>query len=195
MEEVLKTQSDDIKEFLLQTSILEKFCAESCNTVLNIDDSQLIIEKLEKNNMFVIPFYSERKWYRYHQPFADLLKQRLQQVEKASNIGLHKKASDWFMNNTLPLLAMDHSLATGDFEKSIKILDEVIEAMWESGQQIALIKYGDLIPADLILKNPNVCLYYGWILIMAGEIQKAEPFLASAEKITKQIIDDPDASK
>ena len=195
MEEVLKTQSDDIKEFLLRTSILEKFSAPLCNTLLNIKDSQIIIEKLEKDNMFVIPLDSERKWYRYHHLFADLLKQRLQQSDKAAIITLHKKASDWFMKNALPLLGMDHSLETGDFEKSINVLDEVIEAMWESGHHFAIMKYGDLLPDELILKNPNICLYYAWILIIAGQIQRAEPFLASAETITKKIIDDQHASK
>ena len=77
MEEVLKIQTDDIKEFLLQTSILEQMSAPLCNAVLNRNDSQLILETLEKNNMFVIPLDNERNWYRYHHLFAELLKQRL----------------------------------------------------------------------------------------------------------------------
>ena len=79
MEEVLKIQTDEIKEFLLQTSILEQLSAPLCNAVLNRNDSQLILETLEKNNMFVIPLDTERTWYRYHHLFADLLKQRLHQ--------------------------------------------------------------------------------------------------------------------
>ncbi len=76
IEEVLKIQSDDIKEFLLKTSILKQISAPLCNTVLNRNDSQIILEKLEKNNMFVFPLDNERNWYRYHHLFADLLKQR-----------------------------------------------------------------------------------------------------------------------
>ena len=93
MEEVLKIQTDEIKEFLLQTSILEQMSAPLCNAVLNRNDSQLILETLEKNNMFVIPLDTERSWYRYHHLFADLLKQRLHCREKASIIKLHNKAS------------------------------------------------------------------------------------------------------
>ena len=96
MEEVLKIQTDDIKEFLLQTSILEQMSAPLCNAVLNRNDSQLILETLEKNNMFVIPLDTERTWYRYHHLFADLLKQRLHLREKAAIIELHNKASEWF---------------------------------------------------------------------------------------------------
>ena len=99
MEEVLKIQPEDIKEFLLQTSILEQMSAPLCNTVLNRNDSQQILEILKKNNMFVIPLDDERNWYRYHHLFADLLKQRLQLRYKEVIIELHNKACNWFVNN------------------------------------------------------------------------------------------------
>ena len=67
--------------------------------------------------------------------------------------------------------------------------------MWKNGQHAAIMKYGDLLPDELIKKNADFCLYYAWILIIAGQIQKAEPFLVSAEKITRQIINDKNSSK
>jgi len=99
MEEVLKIQPDDIKEFLLQTSILEQMAASLCNSVLKRNDCQMILEALEKNNMFVIPLDRERTWYRYHHLFAELLKLRLHQREKETVLELHNKASKWFKNN------------------------------------------------------------------------------------------------
>ena len=195
MEEVLKIQSDDIEEFLLQTSILEQMSAPLCNAVLNRNDSQSILETLERNNMFVIPLDSERTWYRYHHLFAELLKQRLHLRDKTAIIELHNKAGDWFYTNSMPLLAIEHALKTEDFEKSIQLLGEKVETMWKNGHHAAIIKYGDLLPDEIIKKNTDFCLYYAWILIMAGQIQKAEPFLVSAEIITKQIINDKNSSK
>ncbi len=195
MEEVLKFQTDDIKEFLLQTSILEQMSAPLCNVVLNRNDSQLILELLEKNNMFVIPLDTERTWYRYHHLFAELLKQRLQLREKASIIKLYDTASEWFNNNSMPLLAIEHAIKIENFEKSIQFLEEITETLWESGQHAAIMKYGDLLPDELIKKSTKFCLYYAWILIIAGQIQKAEPFLVSAELITMQIIKDINSSK
>ncbi len=195
MEEVLKNQSDDIKEFLLQTSILEQMSAPLCNAVLNINDSQIILETLEKNNMFVIPLDEERTWYRYHHLFAHLLKQRLHLRDKAAIIELHNKAGEWFNTNLMPLLAIEHALKTENFEKSIQLLGEKAETMWKNGHHAAIIKYGDLLPDEIIKKNTDYCLYYAWILIMAGQIQKAEPFLMSAEIIAKQIINDKNSSK
>jgi len=190
MEEVLKLQTDDNKEFLLQTSILEQMSAPLCNAVLQRNDSQLILEALEKNNMFVIPLDEERNWYRYHHLFADLLKQRFKQKDKATIIELHNKASEWYNHNSMPLFAIEHAIKTENFEKSIQILGEIVETMWKNGQHAAIIKYGDLLPDEIIKKNAEFCLYYAWILIITGQIQKADPFLASAEKITMQIIND-----
>ncbi|MGB8489932.1 MAG: LuxR C-terminal-related transcriptional regulator [Bacteroidales bacterium] len=195
MEEVLRIQTDDIKEFLLQTSILEQMSAPLCNAVLNINDSQLILETLEKSNMFVIPLDEERTWYRYHNLFAELLKQRLHFREKANIIELHNAAIEWFNNNSMPLLAIEHAIETKNFEKSIQLLGEIVETMWKNGQHVAIMQYGDLLPDEIIKKNADFSLYYAWILIIGGQDQKAEPFLACAEIITKNIINDKDSSK
>jgi len=194
MEEVLKIQTDDIKEFLLQTSILEQMSASLCNAVLNRNDSQLILEALEKNNMFIIPLDGERTWYRYHHLFAELLKLRLHLREKETVIELHSKASRWFKINSMPLLAIDHAIKSDDFEMSMMFLGEEAEALWKNGHHAAIMKYGDLLPDELIKRNADFCLYYAWILVITGQIQKAEPFLVSAEKITIQIINDKNSS-
>lgn len=188
MEEVMKIQSDEIKEFLLQTSILEQMSAPLCNAILNRNDSQQILEILEKNNMFVIPLDTERTWYRYHHLFAELLKQRLQFCDKDDINVLHNKACEWFELNNMNELVIEHALEIKNYEKCIQILGKIAENMWQNGKQSAILKYGDLLPDQLIKTNPEFCLYYAWILISSGQIQKAEPFLVSAEQITKNII-------
>jgi LuxR family maltose regulon positive regulatory protein len=65
--------------------------------------------------------------------------------------------------------------------------------MWENGQHVAILKYGDSLPDELIQTNPEFCLYYSWILISAGQIQKAKPFLESAELKTKNLIQENDS--
>jgi LuxR family maltose regulon positive regulatory protein len=195
MEEVLKIQTDEIKEFLLQTSILEQMSAPLCNAVLNRNDSQQILETLEKNNMFVIPLDEERTWYRYHHLFAKLLKQRLHLKDKASIIDLHNKACEWFEHYEMFDLAIEHALEIKNHEKSLQIIGEIVEDMWKNGHHADIMKYGDILPDEIIKKNADFCLYYAWILIIAGQIQKAEPLLERAEIITCQIINDKKLSK
>lgn len=188
IEEVLKVQSDEIKDFLLSTSILEQVSAPICNSLLNRTDSQKTLEELEKNNMFVFPLDNERNWYRYHHLFADLLQQRLMQQEKEKVEELHLKASQWYEKNNMHELAIDHALKVNDFERCIQLLGSTAEDMWKNGLHAALINYGELIPDKLIKTNPDFCLYYSWILIAGGKVQKANPFLKSAEKIVLERI-------
>ncbi|MFC2151826.1 LuxR C-terminal-related transcriptional regulator [Bacteroidota bacterium] len=195
IEEVLKIQSEETKEFLLQTSILEQFSTLLCNAVLNRNDSHIILEELEKNNMFIIPLDNERLWYRYHHLFANLLKQRLQFKGQAKIEELHNNACDWFEQNNMYNYAIEHALKINNFEKAVQMLGETAEYLWETGHHSAIIKYGDLIPDEIIKKNIEFCLYYSWILISTGKIQKAEPFLHSAEENANRIINSKDSSE
>ncbi len=188
IEEVLNAQEDDVKDFLLKTSLLKQFSAPLCNAILNRNDSQQILEKLENNNMFIYPLDNERHWYRFHHLFADLLKQRLLFNDSSMIEELHNRACEWYEKKQLYNLAIEHALANNNFEKSIQLLGEIVEQMWENGQHAAIIKYGELLPDELIKKNAEFGFYYSWILISAGKIKKAEPFLVGAEQITKNII-------
>jgi len=191
----LKIQSDITKEFLLHTSILKQFSAPLCNAVLGRNDSQEILENLEKSNMFILPLDKERKWYRYHHLFAYLLSQRLFQNEKSTIEGIHKKACEWFEDNGMFEIAIEHAIAIKNYSKSIQLLDGIIENMWENGQHDAILKYGDIIPDEFIKKSAGFCLFYSWIMISTGETHKAEPLLLSAEKRTKKLIHAENSSK
>jgi LuxR family transcriptional regulator, maltose regulon positive regulatory protein len=188
IDEVLKVQPPEVKSFLLKTSILQQFSAPLCNSILDRNDSRKIIEKIENDNMFIFPLDTERNWYRYHHLFADLLKQQLSDDDKTSLEDLHSKACEWYEQNDLYNLAIEHALAIKNYEKSIQLSGHVIEELWENGMHEAILNYGDTIPDKWIKKNPEFCLYYSWILITAGQLQKAMPFLTSAEQIIKKSL-------
>ncbi|MBK7712341.1 MAG: hypothetical protein IPJ37_16320 [Bacteroidales bacterium] len=192
MEEVLKVQTDEIKEFLLQTSSLGQMSAPLCNAVLNRNDSKSILDTLEKNNMFVIPLDTERTWYRYHHLFADLLKQRLRSRNQEEVIELSNKACNWFEQHDMLDFAIEHALSIKNHNKSIQLIGKVVEEMWENGRHSVILKYGDILPDELIKTNNEFCLYYSWILISTGQIQKAEPFLESARLKTTEALQESD---
>lgn len=183
IEEVLNQLPNDIYVFLLKTSVLKQMSSDLCNSVLNRDDSQKILEQLEKDNMFVLPLDTERKWYRYHHLFANLLKQRLSLESKSSYIETNQLACKWFEENEFYDLAIEHSLTIKDYKRSIKIISWIIEEMWEQGKHSAIINYGKTIPDDISREEPVFCLYYAWVLISKGEIAKATSFLESSENI------------
>jgi LuxR family maltose regulon positive regulatory protein len=188
MEEVLKIQTEEIKDFLIKTSVLEQMSAPLCNMLLNRDDCQPVLESLEKDNMFVIPLDSNRTWYRYHHLFAGLLKQRFLQFDQGKIEEIHNKASAWFEENALQELAIDHALEIRNFDRSIRILGRIVERLWEVGQHSAILRYGSLLPEEVIKSNHEFALYYSWILITTGQVAESEKYLDHAQKSIDAVI-------
>jgi LuxR family maltose regulon positive regulatory protein len=182
MEEVLKIQPDDIKEFLIKTSVLEQMCAPLCDSLLARDDSHIVLDILEKNNMFIIPLDEQRTWYRYHHLFAGLLKQRFLQSDRGEIEDIHNKASAWYDANSLPELAIDHALEIRNYQRSVGILGRIVERMWEVGHHSAILRYGSRLPDAIIRSNREFALYYSWILITTGQIGESEKYLGYAQK-------------
>jgi LuxR family maltose regulon positive regulatory protein len=94
-EEVLEQQPDDVRTFLLETSILEQLSGPLCNVLTGRNDGQEMLEYLERANLFLVPLDEERHWYRYHHLFADLLLARLQSIDPQRLPELHRKAAAW----------------------------------------------------------------------------------------------------
>jgi len=111
VEEVLDQQSSDIQEFLLRTSILKRMTAPLCNAVMDRDDSQAILAQLEQANLFLIHLDDQRRWYRYHHLFADLLRSRVEQAQPDLVLTLHCRASEWYENEEFVAEAVVHAIA------------------------------------------------------------------------------------
>jgi LuxR family maltose regulon positive regulatory protein len=116
VDEVLSKQPPDVREFLVQTSVLERLCAPLCNAVVRIPsaagerrfaDSRAMLTYLENANLFLVPLDDRREWYRYHHLFASSLRTQLEDAERAE---LHRRAAEWFAENDLPTLAVHHGL-------------------------------------------------------------------------------------
>src|SRR6266700_1390373 len=131
VEEVLQQQSESVQTFLLRTSLLDRLCGSLCDAVLlNPSVSgQETLEYLEHANLFLVPLDNERRWYRYHQLFADLLRQRLHQStasstgdERDSVAELHRRASQWLEDNSLEIEAFHHAAAANDIEHAERLI-------------------------------------------------------------------------
>jgi LuxR family maltose regulon positive regulatory protein len=111
LEEVLDKQTEDLQIFLLQTSILERMCGQLCDAVLlnSSITGQEILEYLERANLFIVSLDNERRWYRYHHLFAELLRTRLARAYPDQVADLHRRASEWYA--TTISIRSDHARA------------------------------------------------------------------------------------
>jgi LuxR family maltose regulon positive regulatory protein len=183
-EEVFSQQPATVQSFLLQTCILDRMNASLANVVTECSDGQLMLERLEHANLFVVSLDDERGWYRYHHLFAEVLRGRLQQTQPSLLPALHRRASIWYLDFGAISEAIHHLLLTGDKER----VADVIEAQGlafgtGNGEHISsLLGWLNLLPNDLVRKRSILCLLHATTFMRTNQFEKAEARLQDAER-------------
>lgn len=135
-DEVFSRQPETLREFLLKTSILERFNASLCDHILQTKNSETILADLNRANLFIIPLDSESNWYRYHHLFADLLK-RCSQNETTE---LHRRAAEWFENNNFILDAIRHWISADEPDRVASLVEHSIAHSWGQAELTSLMR-------------------------------------------------------
>lgn len=213
VEEVLHQQPQAIQTFLLRTSILNRFCAPLCDSLLagsasndsqhfgyaqhkfTTRNSQSVLEYLEQANLFIIPLDNERRWYRYHHLFAELLRQRLQQEVAASTVqpatrieDLHIRASQWYEANNLALEAFHHATTANDIERAERLIDGDGMPLHLRGAALMILNWLDALPEAVLCARPWLWWRQAALLLVNGhttgvaeKLQAAEDALQNSE--------------
>jgi LuxR family maltose regulon positive regulatory protein len=177
-EEIFSRQPVKLQEFLLRTSILDRFCAELCTAVSGERGAQELIERCEAQGLFVMPLDQCRTWYRYHYLFAQFLQRKLTDMRPDEVRGLHRTACDWLLGAGLPLEAIEHCLAAGDAQRAGEILEGHCDRLFSSDEQPAVVRLAGLLPAEIRNRLPTVLLMVAWRLISTWRLQDAEDVLS-----------------
>jgi LuxR family maltose regulon positive regulatory protein len=168
-DEVLGQRSPDLQNFLLDTSILDRLTGPLCDAVTGGCGGQAILEKLDRDNLFLVPLDGERRWYRYHHLFADLLRVRLEQVRPDQISDLHRRASEWFADEGDLDTAISYAMAAGDPERALDLLDRHAETLWRRGEYATLLKWLDELGDDAVRSRPRLRVHHALTSIMVGE--------------------------
>ena len=200
VEEVLKRQPAHVKTFLLETSILEKLNGSLCDALMTDEwrksgeSGQVVLEYLERNNLFVISLDDERIWYRYHHLFADLLRARLQVSLGAEDIAqLHVRASDWLAQHGSTPEAIHHASMASDDQRVERFIEQHYMELVSRGEQSWLRSWTGKLSKELIYRRPWLCIYEAYSHSWFGELDQANTFLTAAEKCLQSEIRLPDA--
>ena len=181
IEEVLNRQPEEIKSFLLHTSILERMNAQLCNSLTHRTDSQSILEKLEISNLFVIPLDEQRQWYRYHHFFTDLLRNRLQHTHPEKIPELHHLASAWYQKNGFLAEALEHAISGAHYEDAAAMIENQGNSMLANGAWGQLLKWLKTLPDEIIQTRPLLAIFYIWGLLLSSQIEDVERRLIDLE--------------
>jgi LuxR family maltose regulon positive regulatory protein len=182
LEEVLQKQTESMQEFLLRTSILNRLSGSLCNAVDENSSAQETLETLEHDNLFVIPLDDERKWYRYHHLFRDLLRQRLSQKYGRDEIAnMHIRASEWFEREGEIGEAFQHAMSAADVERAARLLENSWLGMDETFQTGTWLGWTNQLPLSVRRVRPVLLTQMGWAHMDAGNAETSESCLKDAE--------------
>ncbi len=185
VEEVLQQQSEKIQTFLLRTSILDRLCGPLCDAILldSFVNGQETLEYIEHANLFLISLDNERRWYRYHHLFTDLLRQRLGKIQTPEEIAqYHICASEWYEKNGDKAEAFRHLIAARDFSRAAGLAETSWQRMNENYQSAAWLGWVKQLPEELICSRPVLCTQIAWGFMDSGEVDVSESRLRDAER-------------
>jgi len=183
VDEVLARRPKGTRDFLLQTSILDRLTGPLCDAVPGNEDGQNVLKKLERANLFIVPLDNRRRWYRYHHLFADLLRQRLEESTTLQDIeSLHQRASQWYEENDFLIEAVEHKLAAGNHEDVMRLIEQGAGEIFQRSQLNTLTKWWARLSRELVTSRPRLCMIYAWAWLATGHPEEAESCLQAIEQ-------------
>src|SRR5918992_1514949 len=180
-EEVLERQSEPVQTFLLETSILDSLSGPLCDAVTGRNDGQRMLERLERENLLVVPLDDERVWYRYHHLFADFLRSRLERERPERLAPLYLRASEWYEENALVAEAVRHALSAGNHERAARLMESSVGQTWYRGEVMTLLGWLRKLPKEAMLRRPLLLVWYAAALMLVGRFDGVESLLREAE--------------
>jgi len=182
VEEVLRRQPETVQAFLLQTSILERLSAPLCDAVTTQTGGQAMLERLERNNLFIFPLDNRRQWYRYHHLFAELLCHHLQRQTSTQDLAaLHRRATEWYEANGLPAAAINHALKAPDTERAVRLIEQNAIETLRRNELETLLKWLEPLDQETLQSRPLLLIVLAWVAVARGQYDEAEGWAHIAE--------------
>src|SRR5215469_1236055 len=190
-DEVLERQDGQVREFLLDASVLDRLSGELFDAVTSSAGSQAMLEQVERAGLFLVPLDEVRGWWRYHHLFADLLRARLQAEQPGRVSGLHRAAAAWFDEHGLADDAVRHALAAGDAGWAARLVERHVERLLGRSEGATLRRWLSALSPEAVRGRPRLCLAQAWGAAMGCQTEALEALLDDAERAFAARGDEP----
>ena len=191
-EEVLERQDEQLRTFLLETSVLDRLSGPLCDAVTGREGSQALLERAERAGLFVIPLDEARDWWRYHHLFADLLRARLQQEQPGRLAQLHRNAAAWYEEHGMAGDAIGHAVAAGEMLWAARIIEQHFDLVFYiRGGAATIDRWMSVIPAEVVRSRPRLLLAQAIMAATSGHFEVVEPLLDAVACAPHDWADEP----
>ena len=180
VDEVLSHQPADVCAFLYRSATLNRLSAEICDAALGRDDAAGMLAELERNNLFIVPLDDERRWYRYHHLFQDLLVDRLRRTEPSLEAGILQRAASWYRAHGNVEDAVDCARRGGDDELVGEILLENMERYAGRGQLETYRIWLEQLDDSTICRVPATAIAAAHTYLRGGDADRARRYVTEA---------------
>jgi LuxR family transcriptional regulator, maltose regulon positive regulatory protein len=181
VEDVFSRQPREVREFLTRTSVLDRFCVPLCDAVTGSANAAVIIDVLERENLFLVPLDENREWFRYHHQFAQVLRGQLARTEPDLVATLHARASAWYQAAGSTDEAVTHALAADDVDGATGLIARHCHAYIDSGQVATIRRWLDLLGNDRIAASPLAAHCAVWTAALTGDQRGVRRYLPVVE--------------
>lgn len=191
--DVLAGCPEDVRQFLLQTCVLDRLSGALCDAVTGAGNSQAMLEALERDGLFLVPLDESREWYRYHRLFADFLRSELRRRQPDERLALHARAARWYLERDLPEEAFHHAVAGEDVELVIRIVDLYFATKLFSGEVRLVRRWLAALPEGWYASHPMLGLAPATYHIITGSSDTGLAWVARVERRLAELgVDDPE---
>jgi LuxR family maltose regulon positive regulatory protein len=182
-EVVLDSLDQKRRQFLVETSILDSVCASLGEAVTRLDGSAELLEELERTNLFLVPLDDQRRWYRYHQLFADLLRAQLMRQGDEQVATLHRRALEWYADAGYTEEAIRHAVAAGALEAATELAVERWTPSLDRGEARTILRWLDALPGEAFGRDARLSLAKAWAASLTNRGEEALHALQAAAGI------------
>lgn len=180
-EEVLANLPGELRDFLLRTSILEKFTRPLGEVVTGYPNAGSLLSRLEEANLFIIPLDDKREWYRYHHLFGEVLRSYLLENLPGEVTGLHRRAAGWFDSHQMGSEAVSQALASEDFSYAAHLMERYAPAVMLRREFLSLHNWFNLLPPDVLKDFPELSILRARFSLVMGNIAQSEEVIRQAK--------------
>ena len=182
VEEVLRGQPEATRTFLLQTALLERLSGPLCDAITGREGGAVRLRTLEQGNFFVVPLDDQRRWYRYHALFGEVLLMHLKAEQPKRVPALHLRASAWYEREGLVAEAIRHALSAGDFERTADLIEGAMPALRRGRRESTVLGWLKALPEELFRRRPVLAVHYAGVLLASGTLEGVELRLREGER-------------